>query len=84
MFAPEICLPALRYMHEQFGLQIYGRYGFVDAFNPGTLWVNPDVVGVDVGITLLSTENLRSGRIWRWFNQSPDIRRATQQIFQSY
>jgi hypothetical protein len=84
MFAPEICLPALRYMHEQFAQQIYGRYGFADAFNPQTLWVNPDVVGINLGITLLSAENLRSGNIWRWFNRSIDVQRATGQIFQPW
>lgn len=84
MFAPEICLPVLRYMHEQFAQYVYGRYGFADAFNPQTLWVNPDVVGINVGITLLSAENLRSGRVWRWFNGSPDIQRAMQQVFQSW
>jgi hypothetical protein len=84
MFAPEICLPALRYMHEQFAQYIYGRYGFADAFNPQTLWVDPDVVGIDLGITLLSAENLRSGRVWRWFNRSPDVQRATDQLFQPY
>src|SRR4029077_710590 len=84
MFAPGICLPALRYMHEQFGRYVYGRYGFADAFHPQTLWVDPDVVGIDVGITLLSAENLRSRRVWRWFNRSPYIKRATQQLFQSY
>jgi hypothetical protein len=84
MFAPEICVPALRYMHEQFAQQIYGRYGFVDAFNPQTMWVNPDVIGIDLGITLLSAENLRSGNVWRWFNRSSDVQRATRQIFQSY
>ncbi len=84
MFAPAICLPALRYMHEQFAELIYGRYGFADAFNPQTLWVNPDVVGINVGITLLSAENLRSGRVWRWFNRSPDIQRAKEQLFQQY
>jgi len=73
MFSPEICLPALRYMHQQFAPYVYGRYGFADAFNPQTLWVDPDVVGIDVGITLLSAENLRSGRVWRWFNRSPDV-----------
>ena len=82
MFAPEICLPALRYMHEQFAQQIYGRYGFADAFNPQTLWVDSDVVGINLGITLLSAENLRSGNIWRWFNRSIDVQRATGQIFQ--
>jgi len=81
MFAPEICLPALRYMHEHFAQHIYGRYGFADSFNPQTLWVDPDVVGIDLGITLLSAENLRSGRIWQWFSRSPDVRRVTEQIF---
>ena len=84
MFAPEICLPTLRYMHEKFSQHVYGRYGFADAFNPQTLWVDPDVVGVDVGITLLSAENLRSGRVWRWFQRSSAIQRATGQLFQPY
>jgi hypothetical protein len=84
MFAPEICLPALRYMHEKFAPYIYGRYGFADAFNPETLWVNPDVIGIDVGMTLLSAENLRSGNVWQWFNRSMDVQRATSQIFQAY
>jgi hypothetical protein len=84
MFAPEICLPVLRYMHEHFAQYVYGRYGFADAFNPQTLWVDPDVVGIDTGITLLSAENLRSGFVWQWFNRSPDIQRAMQQIFQPW
>ena len=71
-------------MKEQFGAYIYGRYGFVDAFNPSTLWINPDVVGIDVGIMLLSAENLRSRKVWDWFGQSPDIQRAMKQIFQRY
>ncbi len=29
--------------------------------------MNPDVIGIDVGITLLSAENLRTGRVWQWF-----------------
>jgi hypothetical protein len=82
MFAPEICLPALRYMREQFGEYIYGRYGFADAFNPQTLWVNSDVIGIDQGITLLSAENLRSGNVWRWFHRSPDVGRAMDRVFQ--
>jgi len=76
MFAPEITVPALREMHRRFGARIYGRYGFADAFNPATGWVNPDVIGIDVGITLLSAENLRSGAVWRWFMQNEPIRTA--------
>ncbi len=76
MFAPEITVPALREMHGRFGDRVYSRYGFADAFNPVTGWVNPDVIGIDVGITLLSAENLRSGRVWRWFMQNAEIRTA--------
>ena len=82
MFAPEICLPALQYMHQQFGEYVYGKYGFADSFNPMTLWVDPDVVGIDVGITLMSAENLRTGNLWSWFNRSPDIQRGMGYLFE--
>jgi hypothetical protein len=73
MLAPDIALPALREMHRRFGHQIYGRYGFADAFHPTSGWVNPDVIGIDLGITLLSAENLRTGRVWAWFMKNPEI-----------
>ncbi|MDQ1523788.1 MAG: hypothetical protein QOE47_1712, partial [Pyrinomonadaceae bacterium] len=57
MFTPDISVPALRAMREQFGASVYGRYGFADAFNPNNGWVNPDVIGINLGIMLLSAEN---------------------------
>lgn len=84
MFTPEISLPALREMREKFGDKIYLRYGFVDAFNPNNgplgLWINPDVIGIDVGVTLLSAENLRTGNVWRWFMRNREIPRAMNLI----
>ncbi|HXW08080.1 MAG TPA: glucoamylase family protein [Vicinamibacterales bacterium] len=76
MFVPGVTLPALREMHRRFGDRIYGRYGFADAFHPTDGWVNPDVIGIDLGITLLSAENLRTGRVWAWFMENPEIVRA--------
>ncbi len=76
MFAPDICIPALRAMRDKYGDQIYCRYGFTDAFNPNTGWTSPDVTGLNLGITLLSAENLRSGFLWRWFMGAPEVRRA--------
>ncbi len=67
MFAPDICIPAMRAMLLQYGQKIYGRYGFADAFNPNTGWVSRYVIGIDAGIALLSAENLRNGRVWQWF-----------------
>jgi hypothetical protein len=83
MFAPEICLPALRAMREDFGDVAYGRYGFADAFHPTAGWTDPEVVGIDLGVTLLSAENLRSRMVWNWFMQSPPIRRAISLVFET-
>jgi hypothetical protein len=76
MLTPDIALAALHAMKKQYGDKIYGRYGFTDAFNPNDGWVCPDVIGIDVGITLLSAENLRTGFVWKWFMKNPEILRA--------
>jgi hypothetical protein len=80
MFTPEITMAALRTMHERWGDRIYGHYGFVDAFNPNTGWVDSDVIGIDVGITLLSAENLRTGNVWQWFMRNKEIPRAMRLV----
>jgi hypothetical protein len=80
MFAPDISLPAVREMRRRFGDRIYGRYGFADAFHPTTGWVDPDVIGIDLGITLLSAENLRTGGVWRWFMSNPEIPEAMRRV----
>ena len=80
MFAPDICIPALRTMLLRYGRKVYGRYGFADAFNPVTGWVSRYVIGIDVGITLLSAENLRTGNVWRWFMSNSDVERALDMI----
>src|SRR5262249_12252200 len=78
MLAPDITVPVVREMRHRFGDRVYRLYGFVDAFNPTTGWVDPDVIGIDLGITLLSAENLRTGRVWEWFMQNDDVVRALQ------
>jgi beta-glucosidase len=76
MFAPEIALPTLKEMKRAYGDKVYGKYGFTDAFNPHNGWVNPDVLGIDLGMTLIGVENLRSGKVWYWFMQNDEIRRG--------
>ncbi|MCM3874439.1 MAG: hypothetical protein ND895_27425 [Pyrinomonadaceae bacterium] len=80
MFTPELALVALQGMRNKFGDKVYGRYGFVDAFNPNTGWVDTDVIGINVGIILLSAENMRTGNVWRWFMQNREIPRAMQMV----
>lgn len=75
-FAPRECIAALRQMRAIGGDAVWRRYGFVDAFNPETGWVSPDVIGIDVGIMLLMAENLRSELVWRIFMKAPEVKRG--------
>ena len=80
MFTPELSTRALWTMHEKYGAKIYGKYGFVDAFNPQSGWIDTDVIGINAGIILLSTENMRTQNIWRWFMQNRELPLALQRV----
>ena len=75
MFVPLLALDVLKTIRAKYP-QIYGKYGFADAFNPTTGWLNRDVIGIDLGITLLSAENATTGNVWRWFMRNREIKRA--------
>ena len=67
----------------------YGRawcqYGFVNAFNPLKNWYDSDVVGIDVGITMLMAENVRTGYVWDTFMKNIEAQRGMQRAgFQKY
>ncbi len=76
MFTPDISIPALRNIQNQFKERVWGRYGFIDAYNPTLQWFDNDVVGIDVGISLLSAENLLTGNVWRWFMANEPVNHA--------
>lgn len=73
IFASRETLAVLRHLRLAYGDRIWKRYGFVDAFNPETGWVNPDVLGIDQGISMIQAENLRSGLIHRLFMRAPEV-----------
>ena len=91
--APEVVEPAVRAMHEKYGRYIYGKYGFVDSFNPsfdydvplqhgkrirGVGWVATDYLGIDQGAIVSMIENHRSELIWTVMKRDPYIRRGLQ------
>ncbi|HEU0065851.1 MAG TPA: glucoamylase family protein [Sphingomonas sp.] len=93
-FAPELVVPAATAMHARYGRGIYGRYGFLDSFNPtltdalaplqhGKIvpcvgWVDSDYLGIDQGPILGGIENWRSGMIWATMRRNPHIRCGLQ------
>lgn len=71
-------MAVLRNLRHQYGEKIWKRYGFVDAFNPLTGWVDSDVVGIDAGISILMAENARSQFVWKTFMRSREAQAAMQ------
>lgn len=78
VFLPEACGAVLQTMFDRYGDQIWTKFGFVDAFHPKEGWVNPDVIGIDLGIMLLMAENARTGSVWNSVMSSPEAQRGMQ------
>jgi hypothetical protein len=75
-FTPRESLAALRHMYDSYRTQLWGPYGFKDAFNPSLRWFASDYLGIDQGPIVLMIENSRMGRIWNVFMQHPAIQRG--------
>ncbi len=77
-FLPADTLRVLRNIRNnpEYQKHVWKRYGFVDAFNPLKKWYNPDVIGINLGISLLMAENLRSGFIWETFMKNEAAQRG--------
>ncbi len=71
-FLPADCIAVLRAMRSKWGAKAWGRYGFVDAFHPAANWYDPDVLGIDQGISVVMAENLRTDLIWKTFMRNPE------------
>ena len=75
-FLPEAAMRVQRTMKERYGAKAWTQFGFVDAFNPLTDWYGPDVIGIDVGISIVMAENARTSYVWDTFMKNPEARRG--------
>ena len=69
-------MQVLRTIRGKYSQKGWGLYGFVDAFNPTTGWYDSDVLGIDVGITMVMIENYRTAFAWNTFMQNPEAQSA--------
>lgn len=76
-FLPAETMRVLHTIHDHYP-KAWCRYGFVDAFNPLTDWYDSDVIGIDVGITMLMAENARTGFVWETFMKNPEAQRGME------
>ncbi len=92
-FAPELVVPTAEALRARYGEHLYGRYGFLDAFNPsfeydvplvtgsivpGKGWFASDYLGIDQGPILAMIANHRDGFVWEVMKRNPHIRRGLE------
>lgn len=77
-FAPEIVLPCLHHMYDNWGWVLWGKYGFKDAINPSAIWVAQDWLGIDQGPIIIMIENYLNGSVWDRYMRNPQVVRGLQ------
>jgi hypothetical protein len=80
VFLPSECAHVLLSIRQKYGEKAWTRYGFVDAFNPQNEWYAEDQLGIDLGISVMMAENLRTGFAWNYFMRNSEIALAMQKV----
>ena len=76
VFTPELSTQAARFFYDRYQKELYGNFGFKDAFNLDKGWWANEYLGIDQGITLLMLENYLNGEsVWKKFMGLPAIKR---------
>ncbi len=76
VYTPEQSMAVIRHLYEDLGEQVFGEYGFYDAYNPSLApekQVVPHYLAIDQGPIVVMIENYRSGLIWNLFMQAPEV-----------
>jgi len=79
-YTPQESLLALRHFYFTRGKQLWGIYGFRDAFNPTAGFVSSIFMGLNQAPIVGMIENYRSGLLWRLFMSNLEIWRALEAI----
>jgi hypothetical protein len=79
-YTPEESMAALRHFYADLRGDIWGRYGFVDAFNSSRGWVAGSNLAIDQGPIVVMIENYRSGLLWKLFMSCPELRAGLNRL----
>ncbi len=72
-YTPEESMDAIRYFYFTIGDKLWGEYGFYDAYNFTAGWVAGSYLAIDQGPIIVMIENHRTGLLWNYFMQAPEV-----------
>ena len=79
-YTPKESMAAMKYWYNDLGNQVWGKYGFYDAFSIHHNWYQPRYLAIDQGPIVVMMENYRSGFIWKLFMSSPDVQEGLKKL----
>jgi hypothetical protein len=79
-YTPAESLAALKHFYREYGADLWGEYGFYDAFNLKQDWFADSYLAIDQGPIIDMIENYRSGLLWANFMANPEIAPALAAI----
>ncbi len=72
-YTPEESISALKNFYRTYYGNLWGEYGFKDAFNLNQNWFAGSYISIDQGPIIVMIENYRSGLLWENFMANPEI-----------
>lgn len=79
-YTPDLSMRALRHFYHNRDYNLWGPYGFYDAFNPGQKWSSQSYLAIDQGPIVVMIENHRSGLLWSLVMSCPEIRAGLKRL----
>jgi hypothetical protein len=72
-YVPDESLATLKHLYHTYGKDLWGPFGFTDAFNLKEKWFAPGYVAIDQGPIVIMIENYRTQLCWKLFMANPEI-----------
>ena len=80
-FQPQAAMRVLQTIKDRYGEDTWSQYGFVRSRSTHSKkWYDTDVVGIDVGITMVMAENARTGFVWDTFMKNLEAQRGMERF----
>ncbi len=79
-YTPKESMAAMRYWYTNKKHQIWGSYGFYDAFSDQANWYPKKYLGIDQGPIVVMMENYRSGLLWKLFMRDKDVQAGLRKL----
>jgi hypothetical protein len=79
-YTPDESIATLKNFYRKYFNQLWGTYGFKDAFNLSQNWFANSYIAIDQGPIIVMIENFRTGLLWNLFMSNPEIQAALDSI----